>query len=138
MDEVRKSTVDLITERPDGNGFVLVMVEQGPWGQDEIEPRLRRLQDRLNDYVDIALFGNLAQQFPSSQGMPVTIRLDCYELPRETVEGFFQRFAEHISSSSEITTRIQSGNFVGSLAFELNCRNEPASLPLQAQDATIR
>lgn len=138
MDEVRKASVDLITERPDGGGFVLVMVEQGPWASGETEPRLRRLQNRLNDYVDIALAGNLAKQFPSSQGKPVTIRLDCYDLPRKTVESFFQRFAEHIRTSREVAALIQSDQFVSSFAFELNCRSELPSLPLQAQDATIR
>lgn len=50
--------VDLITERPDGT-FVMYLVEQGPWTSEPTD-HLRRIQDRLYDYFDVAVDGHLA------------------------------------------------------------------------------
>jgi hypothetical protein len=113
-------TVDLVTELPNEGGFALVLVEQGPWSDTQVE--LRRMQDRLHGCVDLAVFGGLAQQFPESQGRAVLIRLDCYNLALSCIDDFFSRFTAYIESDGETQSAIRNQSFVRSVTFELNHR----------------
>lgn len=117
----RRTTIDLITEQENGN-FVLVAVEQGPWATDEITSELSRLQDRLYDFIDVAVDGHLADKYPDSSGKTITIRLDCYNTPEEHVTGFFRRFVSTVNCSEEISEAIERQGFVAKLEFELNCK----------------
>jgi hypothetical protein len=117
----RTTMIDLITEQKDGN-FVVVAVEQGPWAPDEIMHELRRIQDRLYDLVDVVVDGHLAIRYPNAKGKAVTIRLDCYNTPKEQVTEFFQRFVATISNSEEITETIRTKGFITKLEFEINAR----------------
>ena len=78
---------------------------------------MRRLQDRLNDCVDVALFGALAQKYPDSQGKPVVIRLDTYNTPEE-VGSFFRRFSEITLASPEVQAAIRKHGHISDLLFE--------------------
>jgi hypothetical protein len=97
-----KATIDLVTYDLKRDAHILVAVEQGDGSADS----LRRLQERLYDYVDIAVDGVLAQKYPESRGKSVVIRLDCYDTPRDACEQFFSRFAKHIHSSREVQAAI--------------------------------
>lgn len=55
--DAHRATIDLVTKRPDG-AFVMVLVEQGPWDEADVTQHLRRVQDRLYDYVEIAIDGH--------------------------------------------------------------------------------
>src|SRR5262245_4578203 len=95
-----RETVDLITQRPDGR-FALVLVEQGPW-PDAPEVHLRRIQERLYAYLEIAIEGHLAALHPESRGKVVIIQVDAYATPQGAVSEFVERFALHAQGSAEI------------------------------------
>jgi len=113
-----KATIDLVTYDPKRDAYVLGVVETG----DGSAGCLGRLQERLYDYVDIAVDGHLAQQYPESRGKSVVIRLDCYDSPREACEQFFSRFAEHIHSSGEIQAAIRKHGHIKDIDFEFSWR----------------
>jgi hypothetical protein len=115
-------TIDLVTERPSDGAFILLLVEEGPWGTDETELQLRRIQDRLYNCVDAAVDGHLAGKYPDSRGKAVVIRLDCYDIPDRPVREFIKRFAESIENSEEVQRDLIAHGFVRSLAFEYSRR----------------
>lgn len=121
--KTHKVTIDLVTEHPETGDFVMVAVEEGPWSPEEVLTQLQRLQDRLYDFVDAAIDGYLAAEFPESKGRNVTIRLDCYNIPEEQVAPFFRRFEEKIEQSEEVNEVIRSLSNVSRLRLELNCRH---------------
>ena len=114
----RNATIDLVTYDPKRDAHILVAVEQGDGSTD----CLRRLQERLHDYVEIAVDGFLAEKYPESKGKSVVIRLDCYDVPREICEQFFFRFAEHIHASPEIQAAIAKHRHIKDIDFEFNWR----------------
>jgi hypothetical protein len=114
-------TVDLITRDPSGH-YSLILVEEGPWAPGTEQDQLRRLQDRLYDYVDVAIDGHLAKLHPDAAGRPVKIQLDGYDLPNEAVAPFIARFSEHIRTDPQFATSIGAGRAVLELTFEYNGR----------------
>src|SRR5262245_65995942 len=112
----RRLTIDLVTERPSDGAFILVLVEEGPWGPDEAEGQLGRIQDRLYDCVDTAVDGHLAAKYPDSRGKPVVIRVDYHDTPDQPLRDFIERFAEHIVKSEEVQRDLASQGFVQSLS----------------------
>lgn len=111
-------TIDLITHRPKDDKFEMVLVVEGPWPDGEIIPRLRELQERLYNYVDVAVDGQLASKYPASKGKGVVIRLDCYDTPENVVANFYDRFSKHIMNSEAIQQDIKTKAFIKSLEFE--------------------
>lgn len=111
-----KAKIDLVTYDPKRDAHVLVVVETGDGSTD----CLRRLQERLYDYVDIAVDGLLARQYPKSSGKSVVIRLNCYGTPRDACEQFFFRFAEHVHSSAEIQAAIKENGHIKDIDFEFS------------------
>ena len=118
-------TVDLVTYDPKRDAFVLVVVEQGPWPADAIEPSLRRLQNTLSACIDAAVDGGVAQKYPESGGKLVVILLDCYDTPRDQSEQMLFRVAEYAHSSADIQRAINEKRYVGGLDFEFNWRQLP-------------
>ena len=109
-----KAKIDLVTYDPKRDAHILVMVEQNDGGTYS----LQRLQQRLYDFVDIAVDGFLAEQYPESRGKSVVIRLDCYDTPRDECERLFFRFAEHIHASSWIQSAIAERGHIKDIDFE--------------------
>lgn len=109
-------TIDLITEKPDGT-FVMILVEEGPWSGDA-EGHLRRIQERLFNYVDIAVDGHLASLHPESRGRTVLIRVDAYGTPDGEVSAFVEQFASHVGTSAEVREAISDRGFVRAIDFE--------------------
>ena len=118
-------TIDLVTERPSDGAFILVLVEEGPWADDDVPAQLRRIQERLYDCVDAAVDGHLAQRYPDSRGKPAVIRLDCYDIPDSPMRKFVTGFAESIRDSQEVQRDLLAQGFVKSLGFEYNNRRLP-------------
>jgi hypothetical protein len=116
--ERKQVKIDLVTHDPKRDAWKLVLVEQGPWREGDTTDNLRRLQERLDDYTDVALFGSLARMYPESRGRPAVIRLDAYDIPEAEVEAFFYRFAEHTHGSSEVQAAIAEHGYVSDLSFE--------------------
>ena len=115
-----KVTIDLITRNPAHGGWSMVLVEEGPWPQEQIATNLRRLQERLYNCVDAALDGKLAKQFPESSGKPIVIRLDAYNVPEQEVKEFFGHFAHAVPQSPDYAAALASSNIVPSISFELS------------------
>lgn len=111
--------VDFVTRNPSLDEWKMVLVEEGPWGRP-LDRQLRRLQERLYGCVDAALDGKFAEQFPDSKGKRVVVRLDCYNLPRDEVEAFFNRFSTGVMSLADYREALDGSTFVSELAFEIN------------------
>jgi hypothetical protein len=94
----------------------MVLVE-GPWDGDT-DDHLRSLQDRVFGCLEAALDGQLAAQFPEAKGLDVVIRIDCYDVPREEVQAFIDRFTGGIAAMSDYSTA--GSPFVGQFLFEVN------------------
>jgi hypothetical protein len=109
--------VDLILMQPDGR-IVLCMVEEGPWSEQQVVEELRRVQNRLYDYMSVAVDGQLAKSHPDSVGRGVVIRLDCYDTPEEPVEEFFARFVAYNRNREDLAAAIAEKGLISGLEFE--------------------
>lgn len=118
-------TVDFVARSSDGASWSMVLVEQGPWGNVQVEPNLRRLQDRLYGCVDAALDGKLAEQFPESTGKAVAIRLDAYNVPELPVREFFERFSQQVLHLPEYAAALKASTIVSRITFELQLEPSP-------------
>lgn len=116
-------TVDFIAKEPDDSLWRMVLVEQGPWAQGSIESNLKRLQERLYRCIDVALDGGLWRLYPDSYGKPVTVQLDCYNVPKAEVTEFFNRFAAGAMAAPDYAKALQGNPYVATFAFEINCAN---------------
>jgi len=83
--------IDLITPDPRSGEVVLVMLEERPW-QSEPE-QLRQLEAKFNAYLEYALGGHLAKQYPEYAERPVRFQLECAENPRPADNAFFTAMA---------------------------------------------
>lgn len=98
----------------------MVLVEEGPWEQQQLEPNLRRVQERLYSCIDAALEGKLAEQYPESAGKPLLIRLDAYNVPEQELREFFGRFSSAVLQLPDYAAALAASNIVPSIAFELS------------------
>jgi|ERR1041385_2977010 hypothetical protein len=112
------TVVDFVARGDSPDEWKLVLVEQGPWN-DPVEANLRRLQDRLYGCLDAALDGQVAEKFPESKGKKVTIRLDCYNVPREPVSEFFDKFSSGALSIPDYREALGKSPFVKEFGFEI-------------------
>jgi hypothetical protein len=69
--------VDLVAQDAEGT-FLVVMVEERPWGADPEQPR--QLREKINAYAGCILDGSLAARYPELAVGPIRIQLNC---PRE-------------------------------------------------------
>lgn len=113
-------TVDFVARELPHGGWGMVLVEQGPWEQQQIESNLRRLQERLYNCIDAAIDGNFAELYPDSAGKPVLIRLDAYNIPEAEVREFFERFSGAVLQIPDYVTALKTSSIVPSIEFELN------------------
>jgi hypothetical protein len=111
-------TVDFVAKGDTDDDWKMVLVEQGPWA-GSIDLELRRLQDRLYGCLDAALDGQLAEKFPGSLGKKITIRLDCYNVPRDAVSEFFARFSKGVLQTPEYRNAAESTQFAKGFCFEI-------------------
>ena len=114
-------TIDFIAKEPDGSLWRMVLVEQGPWTHDSMESNLRRLQERLYRCIDVALDGGLWRLYPDSYDKPITVRLDCYDVPESEVTDFFNRFAAGALAAPDYAKALQGNPYVAAFTFEINC-----------------
>lgn len=118
-------TVDFVARGEDPQTWKLVLVEQGPWSEAEIQAQLRRVQERLYNCLDAALDGQVATRFPESLGGQITIRLDGYGLPEEEVRSFFEAFAKQVLQLPDYASALASTQNVGGIDFELSLEDLP-------------
>lgn len=113
-------TVDFVARDLPHGGWGMVLVEEGPWEQQQIETNLRRLQERLYKCIDAALEGKLAEQYPESAGKPLLIRLDAYNVPEQKLREFFVRFSSAVLQLPDYAAALETSSIVPSIAFELS------------------
>lgn len=119
MSDEREIVIDFVARGQDSHEWMMVLVEQGPWN-GPLEAELRRIQDRLYGCLDAILEGQLAQTFPESTGKSVVVRLDCYDVPRDEVEDFFQRFSGGVFSIEKNRLALERCKFVRAITFQVN------------------
>jgi hypothetical protein len=90
--------IDLITPDPKSGEVVLVMVEERPWQSDP--EQLRQLEAKFNAYLEYALGGHLAKQYPEYAERPVRFQLECAENPRPADSAFFTAMANFAAGES--------------------------------------
>ena len=107
--------VDLVSENKDGSEFSLHLIEGDPWDDTEMPTKLRRIQDRIYDAIDIALDGKLAQKYPDSKGklVNIVVRLQG-KYPRQAVE-LVTGLNKLIISSGEYQAEIAKSSFVSGI-----------------------
>ena len=88
-------TTDFVAFDEEQDACLLVLVEQGPW-TGPVDDHLGALQDRLYGCLEAALDGQVAEAFPRAANKKIIVRIDCYNVPREDVDGFVERFSEGI------------------------------------------
>ena len=113
-------TIDFVAFDDERDACLLVLVEQGPWS-GAIEDHLRKLQDRLYGCLDAALDGQIAERFPRAANMKVVVRVDCYDVPRDDVDEFMDRFSEGVLKMPDYSP--DSSRWVRSFEFEVNHDN---------------
>jgi len=118
--------VNLVTRGDPGKPWRMVLVEEGPWNDAELESKLRGLQERLYDSVDAAIEGVLAQHYPGSRGQSVVIRVDGYNLPEGGVRSLVERFAATMQILPEYVAAIAASDAVKEIGFEVNLERLPA------------
>ncbi|MEI9997283.1 MAG: DUF2914 domain-containing protein [Rhizomicrobium sp.] len=96
----------------------MVLVEQGPW-KGAVTEGLRQLQTRLYASVDAVLDGQLAEEFPESEGKKVVIQLDCRGLPAKDVMDFFAKFSDGIFQIPRYRAALAETPFAADITFEL-------------------
>ncbi|MDX9874758.1 MAG: hypothetical protein RBS88_07585 [Spongiibacteraceae bacterium] len=118
----KSTTVNFVAKGNLPDEWRMVLVEEGPW-HGQIDDQLRRIQGRMYGCIDAALDGQLAEDFPESKGRRVVIQLDCYNVPRDEVEGFFSRFSEGVFELEDYRHALESNAFVKDIEFEINFDN---------------
>lgn len=114
----RTTNVDFVAKGGAPGEWKMVLVE-GPW-RGSIDDQLHRVQERMFGCIDAALDGQLAERFPESRGGRVTVQLDCYNVPRDEVEAFFQRFSSGVFFVGDYRQALAASEFVQGIGFEVN------------------
>jgi hypothetical protein len=112
-------TVDFVARCQPHGGWALVLVEEGPWGRD-VSGHLSRVQERLYGCLDAALEGAVTARYPESQGKPLVIRLNAFNVPEPEVRKFFQKFSDGVPALPDYAVALASQHFFPSISFELN------------------
>lgn len=81
---VRSNTIDVVSLSPDNQTVILAIAEVEPWTGDN--EQLLSLSEKLKNYTAYALDGQLATDYPESQGKKVVVRVDSSrDLPQNVV-----------------------------------------------------
>jgi len=113
-------TVDFVARCQPHGGWALVLVEEGPWGHEDVSAHLSRLQERLYGCLDAALDGAVTARYPESKGKPLVIRLNAFNVPEAEVREFFRRFSDGLPTLPDYAGALASQHFFPSISFELN------------------
>ena len=77
--------------------------------------RLREVQAKLYNAVDSILDGDVAKQFPGSEGKKIVVQLDCRGLPQAEVK----RFSDAIFQIPRYRNALAKSPFAADIAFDL-------------------
>lgn len=113
--------VDFVAKGERPGEWRLILVEEGPW-KDGIDQNLRRVQGRLYNCIDAAIDGQITERFPASTPQRIVIELECFNVPREPVTDFFERFSSGVLETPDYQKALQQSRFVDEIAFALRVR----------------
>ncbi len=117
--ERHETVVDFVAKGDSPDQWKMVLVEEGPW-PGSIDDQLQRIQERMYDCIDAALDGKLAKRFPEAKGKNMVVQLDCYNVPKEEVKEFFDRFSKGVLVIDEYREALKQNQFVKNISFEVN------------------
>jgi hypothetical protein len=104
-DASANAVIDFVLSSPEGNEYVLVLVEDRPWSQPGV---IDHLTDRVNRCVGYVVDGDLALNFPETVGRDIRIHVDHREPVDTDVEALFLRFTEALAQRGiEFSTQEQ-------------------------------
>jgi len=106
--------IDIVTEDPLNDEFVLYLVENGPW-IIPLDDRLRIIQDRLYNSLDAVIDGHLAAKYPNSKARKVRIQVDAHDSPPKSVLEVVRRFSSHLLNDIKLQQAISNSPFVQSI-----------------------
>ena len=107
--------VDLVTDDPSNDEFVLYLVEEGPWEPAALQGRLKDIQDRLYSAFDAAVDGHLAIRYPDSKGRKIRIQVDVHGVPPPEVESLVALVDNYVNCNADYQRDIQLSDFISSL-----------------------
>jgi hypothetical protein len=109
--------VDLVTQDPSSGELVVYLVEDGPWpaSPDQMNARLREIQDRLYLALDAAIDGQIAQRFPNARGRAIRIQVDSPSGCPAELQRLVERFRALVAEDSEYGRAIRDSVHLGSL-----------------------
>ena len=119
MTSDKTTIVDFIARGDTDDEWRMVLVEEGPW-LGPVADQLHRIQERLYACIDAAIDGHLAEKFPESKGKNIVLRLDCYNLPRDEVAEFFNKFSSGVFLMRDYAKSLRESKNVRKFRFELN------------------
>jgi hypothetical protein len=91
-----EQVINAIYQSPDGQEYVLVLVESRSWSEPGV---LAQLADRINACVDFVLGGDLVAQFPDTANHSIRIHVDHLEPADANAEALFARAREALAKS---------------------------------------
>lgn len=107
------ATIDLITETPETGEFALILVEDGPWPEDDADWNqcLSRIQSRIYDAVDVAIDGHLAAKYPDSKGRAVRVQIDSPNGLPFALSKLVAKMKAHFETNGEYSNAIRQSPF---------------------------
>jgi len=111
----KEVTIDLITQSPNGDEFMLILVEEGPWDEPITDEKMRDIQERIYNAVDGAIDGYLSKKYPDAKGKKVSVQIDCYDPPTNQVSVLVKRLSQFLETDAEYKAAIINSEHVDGL-----------------------
>ncbi len=103
--------VDLITEDPNNDEWVLYLLEDGPWDKDDLPDRLHTLQDRIYNALEAITDGHVGRRLPNSKGRKFRVQVDCNPEAPPEVEELVVKMNKFVCSDNEYQTHLKHGGY---------------------------
>ena len=113
MNHAFKATVDLVTINNEKTECALYLVENGPW--ENTMEKIKIIQERLYNTLDVAVDGLLADKYPESTGLKIRIQVDAYDNPPNDVPELVEKFNHFITSNDEYVRAVNNSKYISGL-----------------------
>jgi len=110
-------TIDTITYDPTRDEFVLYLVEDGPWPNDDSDwdQCLARIQNRIFDAFDTAVDGHLQKKYSDSLGKSIRIQIDSPHGTPKQLSNLITKIKQYIDTNDEYSKAIKSSPYIQGL-----------------------
>jgi hypothetical protein len=99
-------TIDIVTDDPNNDEIVLYLVEESPWDDSPIEDRLKKIQERIYNTVDVVIDGQFSTKYPDSKGRKIRIQIDCYDPPSDQISKLVEGLSSFVKDNEEYQSAI--------------------------------